>query len=194
MSTANYKRTHPPKCVLENESGKPHQGVFIPSHPEKVIGGEVICRSGWEMAFARWCDDNPYVLKWGGEPTSIQYRNPGAVDLSACRKTGANPSDPMNWPVYNYYPDFYVELKTTDDTGNEIVKRILIEIKPKYQTERPVAPPANAKLKEMRAYNNAVKTYLQNIKKWEAAKQWCDVRGIEFKVYTEVTLERLGII
>ena len=24
MSTANYKRTHPPKCILENEKGKPH--------------------------------------------------------------------------------------------------------------------------------------------------------------------------
>jgi hypothetical protein len=108
MNTQTYKKAHPPKPVLENESGKPHQGVYIPDHPEKVIGGEIIYRSGWELAFAQWCDRNPSVVQWGGEPMCVQYRNPAGVDFDACKKFGANPQDPMNWPVANYYPDFYV--------------------------------------------------------------------------------------
>ena len=189
--STSYKKSHPPKMMIENESGKPKQGIYVPKHPEKVIGGEIICRSGWEMSFARWCDDNPNVLEWGGETASIQYRNPAGVDFDACKKTGSNPADPYNWPINNYYPDFYVKLR---DPDTEDEKNLIIEIKPKYQTERPVAPPTGAKLQEQKKYVNSVKTYLQNIKKWEAAIAWCKPRGFEFCVYTEVTLEKMGII
>lgn len=189
--SVNYKKSHPPKPMNENDSGKPKQGIYVPRHPEKVIGGDIICRSGWEMAFARWCDDNPDVIEWGGEPMSIQYRNPSGVDFDACKKTGANPADPYNWPINNYYPDFYVKLKDTD-SGEE--RKLIIEIKPKFQTERPIAPPTGAKLQEQKKYVNAVKTYLQNIKKWEAAINWCKPRGFEFCVYTENTLQKMGIV
>ena len=187
----NYKKSHPPKMVNENDSGKPKQGIYKPKHPDKVIGGQIIYRSSWEASFARWCDDNPNVLEWGGEPTSIQYRNPAGVDFDACRKTGSDPNNPYNWPVNNYYPDFYVKLRDAD-TDEE--HNLIIEIKPKSQTERPVAPPPGAKLQEQKKYVNAVKTYLQNLKKWEAAIEWCKPRGFEFKVYTEVTLQSMGII
>ena len=84
MNTQTYKKNHPPKPVMENDSGKPHQGVYVPQHPEKVIGGEIIYRSGWELAFAQWCDRNPCVVEWGGEPMCVQYRNPAGVDFDAC--------------------------------------------------------------------------------------------------------------
>lgn len=193
MGTQGYKMSHPPRAITENDSGKPHQGVYQPKHPEKVVGGDIIYRSGWELAFARWCDDNPAVIQWGGEPTSIQYRNPSEIDFDACKKTGANPLDPSNWPVHNYYPDFFVHLKDPNNPNDE-VKKLLIEIKPRKQTERPSAPPTNAKLKEQRAYVKAVKTYLQNKMKWTAAIEWCKPRGYDFKVYTEVTLQGIGII
>lgn len=180
--------------LMENETGKPHQGVFIPKHPDKVIGGEVIYRSGWELAFARWCDDNPSVIEWGSEPCCIQYRNPAGVDFEACKKWRADPENPLNWPVANYYPDFYVCLQDAEDEYGTNRLRLIIEIKPKNQTERPIAPNPNAKLRQQKTYINAVKTYLQNKKKWEAAIQWCKEKGFEFKVYTEVTLEKMGII
>lgn len=191
-----YKRTHRPKPLKEDAAGKgkPHQGVYIPKHPEKVVGGDIIARSSWEMAFARWCDDNPSVIEWGCEVCAIQYRNPGAVNLDACRQSGASPMDPLNWPVHEYYPDFYVALRDDDDEDGTKVQKLLIEIKPYYQTERPIPPPPGAKLQEQKKFNEAAKTYLQNIKKWEAAIAWAKNHDMEFKVFTENTLQKMGII
>lgn len=191
-----YKKTHRPKPLKEDAAakGKPHQGVFIPKHPEKVVGGEIITRSSWEMSFARWCDDNPSVIEWGCEVCAIQYRNPGAVNLDACRQSGASPLDPLNWPVHEYYPDFYVALRDDEDEDGTKVQKLLIEIKPHYQTERPIPPPPGAKLQEQKKFNEAAKTYLQNIKKWEAAIAWAKNHGMEFKVFTENTLQKMGII
>lgn len=190
MDNVKYKKTHPPKPLNEGKKGEPHQGIFVPKHPEKIIGGEIVYRSGWELAFARWCDDNIAVVEWGSEPAAIQYRNPSAVDFDACTKANVSPMDPNNWPINNYYPDFYIALKINESE----TKKLIIEIKPKVQTERPIAPPAGAKLKVQKSYVNATKTYLQNKMKWQAAIEWCKPREFEFKVYTDVTLKALGII
>ena len=189
-----YKRTHMPKPLKEDSKGKPHQGVYIPKHPEKVVGGNIITRSSWEMAFARWCDDNPSVIEWGCEVCAIQYRNPGAVNLDACRQSGASPLDPLNWPVHEYYPDFYVALRSDTDEDGTDVQKLLIEIKPHSQTERPIPPPPGAKLQEQKRFNEAAKTYLQNFKKWEAAMKWAENHGMKFEVFTENTLQKLGIL
>lgn len=194
MSTETYKRTHRPQMTNEEKSNKPHQGIYVPKHPDKVVGGEIITRSGWEMSFARWCDDNPAVIEWGSEPCCIQYRNPAGVDLDACRKYNASPLDPSNWPICNYYPDFYIVLRSDEDVDGTDVKKLLIEIKPHHQTERPVPPPVGAKLQEQKRFNDAARTYMQNVKKWEAAIEWCKNHDMEFVVYTEVTLQKLGII
>lgn len=193
MDSISYKKAHPPKPIVEGETGKPHQGIYVPKHPEKVIGGDIVYRSGWELAFARWCDDNDAVVEWGGEPTAIQYRNPSDVDFDACRKANVNPMDPCNWPILNYYPDFYIALKVPGGS-DENVKRLLVEIKPKHQTERPVPPAQNAKLADQKRFVSATKIYLTNKAKWQAAIEWCKPRGFEFKVYTEVTLKAIGII
>lgn len=190
-----YKRTHLPKPLTEDkQAGKPHQGVYVPKHPEKVIGGAVITRSGWEFAFARWCDDNPSVLEWGSEPCAIQYRNPGAVNMDACRKANVSPMDPLNWPINDYYPDFYVMLRTDDDTDGTDVVRLLIEIKPYAQTQRPVPPPTGAKLQEQKRFVEEVKTFLQNTKKWEAATVWAKDHNMDFKVFTENELQKMGVM
>lgn len=194
MDTKTYKKTHRPKMTNEEVSGKPHQGIYVPKNINKVVGGEIITRSSWEMSFARWCDDNPAVIEWGCETVNIQYRNPAAVDLDACRKYNSSPLDPANWPINNYYPDFYVMLKDDSDEDDVKVKKLLIEIKPLYQTERPIPPPVGAKLQDQKRFNEATKTYLQNFKKWEAAIAWCKDHGMEFKVFTEVTLQKMGII
>ena len=194
MDTTTYKKTHRPKMTNEEKTGKPHQGIYVPKHPEKVIGGEIITRSSWEMAFARWCDDNPSVIEWGCETCCVQYRNPAGVDLDACRKYNVSPLDPNNWPIHTYYPDFYCCLRSDEDTDGTDVKKMIIEIKPLYQTERPIPPPVGAKLQDQKRFNEATRTYIQNVKKWEAAMAWCAEHDMEFKVFTEVTLQKMGII
>ena len=194
MDIKTYKKTHRPKMTNEESSGKPHQGIYVPKNANKVIGGEIITRSSWEMAFARWCDDNPSVIEWGCETACIQYRNPAAVNLDACRQFNTSPLDPINWPVNNYYPDFYVMIRDEEDEDGTKVKKMLIEIKPLKQTERPIIPPAGATLQTQKRFNAEVKVYLQNMKKWEAAINWCKDHDMEFKVFTEVTLQKMGII
>lgn len=193
LDTTTYKRTHRPQRFSDT-SGKPHQGVYVPKNPGKVIGGEIIARSGWEMAFARWCDDNPQVVEWGCETVKIQYRNPSAINFEQCKKSRVSPDNPINWPISNYYPDFFIHLYDDSDPANIIDRKMMIEIKPKYQTIRPIPPPAGAKLKEVKRFNEAVRVYLQNLKKWEAANLWCKDHGLEFQVFTEETLQSLGLL
>ncbi len=68
----------------------------------------IICRSRWEMAFARFCDTNQDVLEWASEPWQIPYTNP-------IKKTQSV-----------YIPDFLVAVR---QQNGRIVK-MLIEIKP----------------------------------------------------------------
>ena len=85
-------------------------------------------------------------------------------------------------------------MRADDDEDGTHTKKMFIEIKPKSQTERPTPPPVGAKLQEQKRFNDAARTYLQNDAKWKAAIRWCEERGIEFRVFTEVTLQKMGII
>ena len=56
------------------------------------------------------------------------------------------------------------------------------------QTIKPEPLKAGAKLKEVNAYNRAMKTFLTNQAKWKAAKYEFTKRGAEFQVWTEKEL------
>lgn len=73
-----------------------------------------------------------------------------------------------------YFPDVYVEYV---NKNGELVKE-LIEIKPKKQTR-----PSKARNFSTNFFENM--TYMVNTAKWEAAKKWCEPRGIKFCVLTE---------
>ena len=89
------------------------QGIFTPQNPEKYIGAKApFSRSSWEMAFMRFCDSHPNILKWASENVKIPYRHP------------------FTGKITNYVPDFMVQY--TDKNGKTLIE--LIEIKPKSQT------------------------------------------------------------
>ena len=69
-----------------------------------------------------------------------------------------------------------------DVNGNEVVE--LIEIKPYKQTIMPKA----TKGKHKRTLLTEAKTYAVNTAKWKAAKEYCDLRGIRFRIMTEKDL------
>ena len=81
--------------------------------------------------------------------------------------------------IHRYYVDLLVELD-----NREI---ILVEIKPKKET---TPPKKRAKTKR---YINEVMTYVKNTSKWQAAQQYAEHKGWKFQVWTEETLNNLGI-
>lgn len=199
MDVESHKRAHKPTVKL-TESGEikgPHQGYYVPQHPEKIVGnpGELIYRSGWERDLCRWCDDNANVKKWGIEVAKIEYRDPGNLNFDEIKRLNLNPNDPSLWPVRNYFIDFYIEFEENeDDDPTNTSNKVLVEVKPKSQTLRPVPPSSAAKLKEQKAFVNECRTYLTNNAKWKAAKQWADEHGMKFVIWTEDTLSKLGIL
>ncbi len=82
--------------------------------------------------------------------------------------------------TFIYYVDLLVELNNKDI--------ILVEIKPKKQTEAPKQPKRKTK-----RYINEVMSYVKNTSKWEAAQQYAEHKGWKFQVWTEETLKNLGI-
>lgn len=76
--------------------------------------------------------------------------------------------------MHKYYPDYYVEFE--DGT------RMLVEIKPYNQTHPPVNENAWA-----------AKEWARNSCKWKAAQEFCEAKGLQFKILTENTINRLMI-
>lgn len=89
------------------------QGIYEVKNPQKYVGTKKPrYRSGWEMAFMRFCDENRNVVQWASESIQIPYRNPFTGKQTI------------------YVPDFLVVYQ--DKTGQTIAE--MIEIKPKKQT------------------------------------------------------------
>lgn len=109
----------------------------------------------------KFCDTSETVIRWGSEEVVIPYVNP--ID----RKT------------HRYYVDFVVEAKTADGS----IKTLLVEIKPKKQTQEPKKPK-----RQSRNYIYEAKTWITNKAKWAAAKSVAESKGWEFRVLTEKDL------
>ena len=89
------------------------QGKYQPKNADKYVGkGVPTYRSGWELAFMRFCDSNEHILQWASESIQIPYRNPITGKQSI------------------YVPDFLITYRTK----NNLMRAELIEIKPKKQS------------------------------------------------------------
>ena len=142
-----------------------YQGKYRPSNTKKYRGNptNIIYRSLWERKFMVYCDKNENILEWGSEEIAIPYRSP------------------LDNKIHRYFPDFYIKYK--DENGK--VRRSLIEVKPYRQTQQP--PILEKKTK---GYIYEVAEYAKNQAKWSAAKEFCEDRRWEFKIFTE---KELGI-
>jgi hypothetical protein len=138
-------------------SSKYRQGKFVPINKDKFIGSHAIYRSGLELKFMRFCDNNPNVLKWGSENIVVPYISP------------------LDGRVHRYFVDNFVIIKE-----GSIVKRYLIEIKPSKQTQ---PPNTKYKKKEHLIYEQSM--YVVNSAKWDAARKFCKLKGFDFLILTE---------
>ena len=89
------------------------QGTYTVMNQHKYAGkGAPKFRSGWELAFMRFCDSNDHIITWSSESIQIPYRH---------LLTGKNT---------RYIPDFLIQYR---NKNNQVVTE-LIEIKPKKQS------------------------------------------------------------
>jgi len=80
---------------------------------------------------------------------------------------------------HRYFPDLKVVMED---------KTLLIEIKPEKETVPPTGP------KRTKKYISEGLTYIKNMNKWEAAESYCKDRNWEFQIWTEKTLQEMGLL
>jgi hypothetical protein len=140
-----------------------YSGKFTPKNPQKYVGDytNIIYRSSWECKVMTYLDKTEDVISWASEELIIPYISP--VD----RK------------YHRYFPDFLVKVRTKDNK----LRTILIEVKPKKQTQEP-----EKKKRVTKQYINEVVTWGVNQAKWKAAEEYCLDRNWEFQIWTEKEL------
>lgn len=192
---SSYKKWHKPKKNNYNENGslkkgETHQGHYKVQNIDKYVGDHnlVVYRSSWEFSFCKWCDFSPSIRRWSSEPIRIPYYD-RVSKLEECKKLGLDPNNPRNWVKKFYNTDFWVEV----DKGGE-VEKWFIEVKPKHKLKKPIPPPSNAPLKDIKRFNMHAKEYLINEAKFAALNEWANKNNCKFYVFTEDQLYKFGII
>ena len=108
----NKIKNHKPK-----KNSRYHQGYVPNKYCTKVFRSvknePIIYRSGLELQFIQFCENNPKIAKWASEPISIKY---------ICR---------LDNKEHDYYPDYVIETIEGE--------KIIVEIKPYGQTIKPAA-------------------------------------------------------
>ena len=103
------------KHMKPSKGGFYKQGYISPKSLNKYADSckdaPIIYRSGLELQFIQYCENNPGIKKWASEPIKIPYYS--RLDKKEC----------------NYYPDYVIENKK----GNKVI----VEVKPYNQTIKP---------------------------------------------------------
>jgi hypothetical protein len=141
-----------------------HQGLFKPKNPKKYMGNanNIVYRSSWEKKMLNYLDSHPDVISYASEEFFIPYLSP------------------IDNKLHKYYPDMLVKRRNKQG----IVETLVVEIKPKHQTQ----PPTTKKSKRIMLEESV--TFAINQAKWKAAENFCADRKWKFVVLTE---ENLGI-
>ena len=138
-----------------------YKGRYFPTNPKKYRGNpnQIIYRSLWERKVMVYCDKNDAIIEWGSEEVIVPYLSP------------------MDGRIHRYFPDFYMKVRQADGSS----KKFIIEVKPKSQCKQPVKNPKRRTTK----WFNEVKTFAINQAKWKSAREFCEDKGMEFKIFTE---------
>ena len=157
------------KDVVLNRDERYKQGFFRPVNKKKCLNREGFCvyRSSLEMQTMIHLDKNENVLEWSSESTIIPYENP------------------VTGKMARYFVDFYIKVNTASGP-----KKFLVEVKPESQTVlREYSNNAKKSTKMYSAMQFAI-----NSAKWDAAKKYCELKGMSFKIMTEKDIGKLTTI
>lgn len=92
---------------------------------------------------------------------------------------------PYIWDIDQKWHRYFMDFCYTTRAG----KTYLIEIKPDKQTKKP-----EFKGRKTKRYINESLDYVKNQNKWEAAKKLVEQKGWIFEIWTEHTLNSMGIM
>lgn len=92
---------------------KKRRGHYNRGEYTSPIAGLCKHRSGWELAYMKYLDENPDVTKWEYEKLKIEYV-----------------SNTRTGKIRNYIPDFYVEYSDG--------RREVVEIKPQRKLDQAI--------------------------------------------------------
>jgi hypothetical protein len=165
------------------------QGNYLPINKDKVIKLNdergVYYRSSWEYKVMFWLDTNESILRWGAECLTIPYQSNDIVNGELVLKE------------HCYYPDFYYELKIGDKVRCVVAEvkpykeykmvQTLLDIKENKINESDIKIPDGGK--KLKNFEYDLKTAQKNLAKWETIIRWCDIKGYEFKIITELNLK-----
>lgn len=142
-----------------------YRGRYKPKNPDKYVGDPT------DIIYrSSW---ERAVFKWCDEKDEIvSWSSETVVIPYRCKTDGK---------IHRYFVDLLIKFNNG--------KTILVEIKPHAQTQEPKTP----KRKTRRYYAECL-TWAKNKSKWEAAEEWALDRGIEFHIWTEKALAKLGIL
>jgi len=131
--------------------------------------------------------------KYQGNHNNIIYRS--LWELHCFKWADSNPEVkkwsseeiviPYVWSIDGNWHRYFVDMKIVYQSD----RVQLVEIKPHKETQKPVYPGRKTK-----NYIKESLTYVKNQNKWEAAKKYAKKRNWEFVVWTEHTLDKMGIM
>ena len=166
---------------------KYHQGNYIPKYKDKVLKlntqSGVYYRSSWEKKIMTWLDLNKSVIKWGAECMRIPYQmtHHGGGDVKI--------------KEHSYFPDFYYEMRD----GKGVLKQVVVEVKP-YKEFKMVQELNEGRLKvpekglkKLKNFEYDLKMAHKNKNKWETMIKWCNKKGYEFIIITELHLKKFNV-
>lgn len=130
--------------------------------------------------------------KYMGDHRNIVYRS---LWERHCFKWCDNNSEVIGWSseevvipylyeVDRKYHRYFMDLKIVYNTG----RTVLVEIKPEKETKPPVGQ------RRTKKYITEGLTYVKNMNKWQAAQEYAADRGWHFEIWTEKTLDKMGIM
>jgi hypothetical protein len=113
--------------------GKWAQGFYTPKNPKKYVGKHTPrYRSGWELTFMTFCDNNDSIIYWASESIKVPYKHP------------------LTGKPTIYIPDFFVVYR--NKRGQQVAE--VVEIKPKKESVIE-SKKANARTMAIVAVNHA---------------------------------------
>jgi len=142
-----------------------YRGIFKPKNPGKYVGDLSSCtfRSLLELRMMTYIDRHPDIIKWSSETIVVPYISP---------KDGRQ---------HRYFVDLAIVKRTPD--GKE--HKLLVEIKPDFETKPPKPPKTK---KGTRRFLEESITWSVNSAKWRAAREFAAAHGCQFLVITDLDI------